>query len=383
MERLVVEYATTLPMCNDIRFMGNNKKIGILTLHRALNYGAVWQCYALKTTCEALGYQTETIDYNPYGDYQAKWAMHKRPSVAYRYLMQLCQFNQFVIRYLNPTAHTVSHEWIKSNPPAVDIFIVGSDTVWSNAVAGDFLDSYLLDFAPSHVKRISYAASTGGNPMELDEYQLGELRKFKAISIREKQSVHDVQSKANIPVADVCDPTLLLTEKDYEPLEKKPLCLPKHYMVYFDLAEDPFCADTAKRLSKELKLPILNLAGKYKRWARYNRLAPTPEEWLYIIHHADYVCTNSFHGVCFSIIFNRPFVCCAALKGGRSKTNGRVQNLLEQTHLKDRYVTDNEQVAKNVMGGGKIEDREKFISQYRERSLEWLKNALEDETDKE
>ncbi len=362
--------------------MVRKKRIGILTLHRALNYGAVWQCYALKNACESLGCETETIDYNPYGHYEAKWAMRKRPLTAYRYLMQLRYFSRFVNQRLNPTQHTESHEWIKNNPPKDDIYIVGSDTVWSNAIAGDYLDSYLLDFAPANVKRISYAASTGGNPMELNDYQLRELNKFCSISIREKQSVPDVQKLTNISVTDVCDPSLLLTREEYEKVEKRPLWLPKHYIAYFDLASDSFCAEAAKLLSKHLNLPILNLAGKYKRWVRYNRLAPTPEQWLYIIHHADFVCTNSFHGVCFSIIFRRPFVCCAAQVGGRAKTNGRVLNLLKQSRLHNLYVTDIEQVAKNVMGGGKIEYNEKYIAQYRERSLEWLKNALENETNK-
>ncbi len=357
--------------------MVSSNKIGILTLHRALNYGAVWQCYALKHACEAMGHTVETIDYNPYGHYTINGVLRHKPLVAYSYLMHMWHFNRFVDQYLNPTPHTESHEWIKANPPQDNIYIVGSDTVWSNAVAGNYLDSYLLDFAPSHVKRIAYAASTGGNPMELNDYQLGELNKFSAISIRERQSVSDVQKLTNIPVTDVCDPSLLLTKEEYEKEEKKPLWLPKHYIVYFDLAGDPFCADAVKQLSKQLKLPILNLAGKYMRWARYNYLAPTPEEWLYIIHHADFICTNSFHGVAFSIVFRRPFICCAAKKGGRSKTNGRVLNLLNQTHLQDRYVTETSQISKNAMGGGKIVDNEMFIASYKERSLEWLKNAIE------
>ncbi len=361
--------------------MEQRKKIGILTLHRALNFGAVWQCYALKRACESMGHVTETIDYNPYGHYEAKWAIGKRPSVAYRYIMQLLYFNRFVSQRLNPTFHTESHDWIKNNPPQDDVYIVGSDTVWSNAIAGDYLDSYLLDFAPSNVKRISYAASTGGNPMELNDYQSCELNKFSAISIREKQAVADVQAKVDVKVEDVCDPTLLLTKEEYEKIEKKPLWLPKHYIVYFDLAGDPFCAECAKQLSKEMGLPILNLANKYKRWARYNYMTPTPEQWLYIMHHADYVVTNSFHGVAFSIIYRRPFVCCAAQVGGRAKTNGRVLNLLDQTNLKDRYVTD-------VGDIGEILEHEILfdelaIETYRSRSLQWLKNAIDNETDKE
>lgn len=354
--------------------METKQKIGILTLHRALNYGAVWQCYALKYTCESFGKEVETIDFNPYGDYKAIWAIGKRPSVAYRYLLWLRQFNNFVKNRLNPTHHTVSHEWIVNNPPKDDIYIVGSDTVWSDIVASQFLDSYLLDFAPSNVKRIAYAASTGGNPLIVNKYQLGELRKFSAISIREKQAVPDVQSKVDIPVVDVCDPSLLLKAEEYEMMEKKTLCLPKHYMGYFDLAGDPFCAETAKKISKELGLPILNLAGRFKRWARYNYIAPTPEQWLYIMHHADYICTNSFHGVAFSIIYRRPFISCAAQVGGRVKTNGRVLNLLDQTNLKDRYITDIDGAQKILEQAIKFDD--KAIDTYQNRSIEWLKNAI-------
>lgn len=356
------------------------KKIGLFTLHRALNYGAVWQCYALKHACESFGHVVETIDYNPYGHYTIKGALRHRPSVAYTYLMHMRHFNRFVDDRLNPTIHTESHEWIKENPPQDDIYIVGSDTVWANAVVGEFLDSYLLDFAPSNVKRLSYAASTGGNPMELNAYQLGELRKFSAISIRERQSVPDVQAKVNVKVADVCDPTLLLTKEDYEKIEQKPLWLPKHYIVYFDLAGDPFCSETAKKISKIKNIPILNLAGKYKLWARYNYLTPIPEQWLYILHHADYICTNSFHGVAFSIIYRRPFVCCAAQVGGRQKTNGRVQNLLDQANLGDRYITDFEGVKKIIENEIKFDDS--AIEAYRNRSLQWLKNAIDNETDK-
>ncbi|MBQ6723171.1 MAG: polysaccharide pyruvyl transferase family protein [Paludibacteraceae bacterium] len=361
--------------------MNSNKRIGIFTLHRALNYGAVWQCWALKNACESFGYEVETIDYNPFGDYQKKWFIKKRPTIAYKYLTWLRQFNHFVGERLNPTQHTVSHEWIKNNPPADDVYVVGSDTVWANSVAGDYLDSYLLDFAPDYVKRISYAASTGGNPMELNEYQLSELRKFSAISIRERQSVSDVQSKVDVPVADVCDPTILLKQEEYEAIEKKPLWLPKHYIVYFDLAGDYFGAEAAKVLSKELNLPVVNVGGRYMRWAKRNYLAPTPEQWLYIIHYADYVCTNSFHGVAYSIIYRRPFVCCAAQLGGRAKTNGRVQNLLEQTNLIDRYITSIEQVEAKVNSDMKFDDE--AIGTYRNRSLQWLKNAIENETNKE
>ena len=38
-------------------------KIGIITFHRAVNYGAVLQAYALQHALEGLGAQAEILDY--------------------------------------------------------------------------------------------------------------------------------------------------------------------------------------------------------------------------------------------------------------------------------------------------------------------------------
>ena len=355
--------------------MPNKQKIGLFTFHRALNYGAVWQCLALKKACELFGHEVETIDYNPWGHYEAKWAIGRRPFTAYKYLKQLFQFNEFVLKRLNPTEHTESHEWIKQNPPQEDIYIVGSDQVWANEIVGDYLESYLLDYAPENIKRIAYAASTGGNPMEVNEYQLGELRKFTAISLRERQSVSEVQAKVDVPVTDVCDPTLLLKMEQYEKEEQKILCLPRHYILCFDLAGDTFCADATKRIGVHMELPIVNMVGKYMRMAKRNYPAPTPEQWLYLIHHADYVVTNSFHGVALAIVYRRPFMFCAPQNGGRAKNNYRIQNLLEQTGLQDRYISNVNQIETRLKNGRSFD--ESVIETYRIRSLEWLKKAIE------
>lgn len=359
--------------------MHHKKKIGLLTFHRALNYGAVLQCWALKRACEALGCEVETIDYNPFGHYEAKWAIGRRPYVAYKYLLQLYRFGKFVDKWLNPTIHTESHKWIKQNPPKDDIYIVGSDQVWANDVVGELLDSYLLDFAPKYARRIAYAASTAGNPLKLTEYQADELRKFAAISMREKQSVPDIQPHVEITVEDVCDPTMLLIERDYFDIERKPLCLPKHYVAYFNLAGDSFCEESAKFIGRTLGLPVVSVVGKYNIWAKRNYPAPTPEQWLYILHHADYICTNSFHGVALSIVFQRPFVYCEAHVKKHSNRVGRIQNLLEQTKLTERYAADIETVRSILKNMESCYDN-KAIEKYRTRSYEWLKNAIEDET---
>lgn len=352
------------------------KKVGILTLHRALNYGAVWQCWALKTACEKLGCTVETIDYNPFGHYTYKSFLKHRPDKALTNIRRFYYFNQFVKKMLNPSFHTESHEWISQNPPKDDIYIVGSDTVWCPKVVGHLLNSYLLDFAPENTNRISYAASLGGIFIEDKDIELftKELKKFTAISIREPQFVNKIQELCQKEVVDVCDPTLLLSKEDYMQVEKKKR-IPKHYIAVFDLAGDTFVKETALKLKEKLGYPIVNLTGKFLKWVDYNNFGLLPQEWIYMMRKADFVCTNSFHGTAFAMIFERPFVCCQAKIGSRAKTNVRVENLLTQTKLVKQYITELNQLESAMNIDYSVANN--HIDKYRQRSFQWLKNAIE------
>ena len=348
-------------------------KVGILTLHRAINYGAVWQCWALKRMCEKLGHDVEVIDYNPFGHYTYSGFLRHRPDKALSYVRNFRFFNRFVDSMLNPTIHTESHEWIMNNPPKDDAYIVGSDTVWCHGVVGDLINSYLLDFAPNSVRKIAYAASVGGAVDANVEIFKKHLPSFHSIAVREPMFLDDLSEWAGKDVVDVCDPTLLLTANDYQSVEKKKR-VPKHYILVFDLAGDPFLKEAACTLKKKFGYKILNATGKYLKWADVNYFGLRPQEWLYIMRNADMVCTNSFHGTAFSIIFERPFVCCQAKNGGRSKTNGRAENLLTQTNLMLNYITEMSQIID--WNGTNYENSRDAIKAYRQRSILYLQNAL-------
>lgn len=354
----------------------STKKIGILTLHRALNYGAVWQCWALKRACEQLGHEAGVIDYNPFGHYTYKGLLRHRPDKALSYVRNFHYFNQFVDKMLNPSPHTESHEWIMKNPPKNDIYIVGSDTVWCPKVVETYLNSYLLDFAPDHVKRVSYAASQGGIFVENEDVALfaGELKKFSAVSIREPQFIEETKALCGLDVVDVCDPTILLRKEDYMAVEKKKR-VPKQYIAVFDLAGDVFVKEAALQLKEKLGLPIVNLTGKMLSWTDYSYFGIRPQEWLYMMRNADFVCTNSFHGTAFAMIFERPFICCQAKVGSRAKTNGRVENLLKQTGLENQNIRELDQIESAMTID--YSKATKDIEKYRQRSLAWLKNAIE------
>ncbi|MBR3565631.1 MAG: polysaccharide pyruvyl transferase family protein [Paludibacteraceae bacterium] len=352
------------------------RTIGIMTLHRALNYGAVWQTWALKTICERLGFEVHVIDYNPFGHYKYTDFIRKNLLASAKKILNFRNFNRFVDEQLDPTQHTESHEWIVDNAPNFDFYIVGSDTVWCKATVGDFLNSYMLDFAPETTKRIAYAASLGGDKRALEtEVFAAESRTFKTISLREPLFVGEVENISGVTTTDVCDPTLLLTASDYERMEQKCRC-PKEYILVFDLVGDELIKQKALQLKAERHLPILNISTNAKSWADSNCQVMTPQQWLYLIHHANVVCTNSFHGLALSIIYGKEFIVCQATKGGRVQNNVRVENLLTQCYgaenlqsLYSDYVFASKDII-NLSGGSLLE-------RYRQRSLDWLKKALE------
>lgn len=206
----------------------------------------------------------------------------------------------------------------------------------------------------------------------LDLYRK-EFSKFKAISIREPQFITETSELAGQEVVDVCDPSLLLTKEEYQQVENPKRC-PKKYIAVFDLAGDNLVRESALALKKKYGVPIVNLSGKYEKWADVSYFGLSPNQWIYLMRNADYVCTNSFHGVAFSIIFNRQFVCCKVSKGARSKTNGRVENLLTQLNLMDRYINTIDEINDILIDYAQVNVH---LENYRNRSFNWLKSALE------
>lgn len=353
------------------------KSIGILTLHRAQNYGAVWQCFALKSICEKLGFVVHVVDYSPFGFWEYRYLFNRKIWKCLPKMLRLFHFNSFVNDYLAPICHSESHDWIKQNIPECDYFIVGSDTVWCKQTVGEYLNSYLFDWLPKNKKRIAYAASLGGiNSFDEDKkLWINELPKFRKISVREPLFIGELEKYARQTIQDVCDPSLLLSADDYQKVETTQWCLPKHYMVLFALSGGSLIEKTTLLLKKKLKIPIVNISGKYTLAADRNCICLSPQRWLYVMRNADFICTNSFHGTAFAIVFRRPFVTCAASVGGRSKTNGRVENLLTQCGLMNRYITDINDI--NHLEKLDYSTFETKIEFYRKRSFEWLKKAID------
>lgn len=322
------------------------RKIGILTFHRAENFGAVLQCYALQQYLKNNGFAVEIIDYrnvNIENGYKIfRW--HKGP-VAYnlkQFIANLLTFpaavrkkkgyQQFRERFLNCSREVVSSDECRDK---YDYIICGSDQIWNLRLTGKYDKFYFLDFETS-AKKISYASSAESKDYELLLPHLPHLRNvfatFSGISVRENCFAAFLKQHTPFDFNVVCDPTFLQDRKFYENIMELPDT--KNYILIYHLVESEAAVASAEYLAKKTGLKIVEIhAGIAPRLTnRYNIQNIGPQRLLGYIHNAAYVITTSFHGLALSVILEKQFY---IIKHG---PNRRLLELLTQLDVSERAV---------------------------------------------
>lgn len=217
-----------------------------------------------------------------------------------------------------------------------DFFVVGSDQVWNpyyrpNAgMAEDF-----LTFAPPE-KRVSYAASIGLSelPAEFREEYRAWLGAMPHLSLREVAGAQIVAELTGREALVHVDPTLLVEREVYESMERRPVWLTDEpYIVTYLLGDRPAAVD---RVARRLGLRVINILDR----DIFDHYAVAPEEFLYLIHHAWLMYTDSFHGSVFAIQFRTPLVACdKVLAGEVDGTASRIATLLSTFGLESVHGT--------------------------------------------
>ncbi|MBS7544309.1 polysaccharide pyruvyl transferase family protein [Ancylobacter oerskovii] len=226
-----------------------------------------------------------------------------------------------------------------------DAVVVGSDQVWRAKYARAALSDFFLGFlerSNSRTKRISYAGSFGASSWEYDADQTHEasrlIRQFDAVSVREDSAVTLCHDYLSVDAQHVLDPTLLLSADHYSSLcpERSGNIESNRLLTYvLDANADKERVITA--LSEALFLKAYSTDGKPllpTGSSKTGRGDKSIEGWLASFRDAAFVVTDSFHGVAFSIIFNKPFIAY----GNPSRGLARFTSLLKLAGLEDRLV---------------------------------------------
>lgn len=325
------------------------KKCAIITFSQAINFGAVLQMYALQKFISDMGCKCEVLDYRSaeleklYKSrtlmdwFNIKMVYHTFLDNSYiKYNQE--GFKRFIHNNvtLSKTAF-FSSEDLKRVNNSYDFFITGSDQVF-NMYCNFFDDAYFLSFVNDSLKKNSYAASIGLEeiPQELKKKYFMLLNNFNNISIREKTGKMIVESLLNRKCYTHIDPTLLLSKEKWEAVSQKPHTNKRYVLVYV-LSEDKELFQYAQQIAEEKDAEVLYINDRlFPKCKMKNLRAVSPEEWIGLFLNAEAIVTNSFHGVVFSINFEKEFY--PFLLKVNQRVNSRIVDFLSLMELDDRIV---------------------------------------------
>lgn len=333
-------------------------KIGILTIQFNNNYGGFLQAYALQYFLTCKGHDVTIINLNN----NKLSRINKFKFIIKGIINTVLRFESFpvfksIYEFKGKKMHTFVSKHIKLSKPFKDrneyikfcnnsdfnAFIVGSDQVWRPEYVKCIYD-YFLDFINKDIFRISYAASFGtDNPnySAIDIRLCGEyLSKFKAISVRETSAITVMEKFkwTTENVITVLDPTLLLPKSHYEKLienYRTKICYKDRILSYI-LDDNDDIHNILCEAENTMKLKSINIINPEK-WKNINYVMPAIEEWLCAFRDASFIITDSFHGMVFSIIMQKPFAVYINSDRGIS----RFTSLLSMLNLDNRIIRNN------------------------------------------
>lgn len=382
--------------------MNNKKQVAIITMHRIKNFGSALQAWALQESINKIGHEAIIIDYlypNAYYFSKVQKKQSNKTSiikkVRLRKLLNFIKFkflykhkkqNELFLNFWNKhfivTSKYSSPEELKKYPPIADVYMTGSDQVWNpNTMYGD--PAFFLDFGNESICRISFAASFGTNTITEEYKNLYSkyLSKYQYLSIRENTGVNIVKSLIGKECPLVCDPTLLLTQQDYQTLAKdSEIKIKRPYLLAYilDYAYNPRPAidELISQVSKLLGLHIVYLVcgniNGYKIGST-TISAAGPNEFIRLFSDAKFVITSSFHGTVFSLIHQKPFFSVLP----STKKDNRIASLLAEVGLQNRGVHSNQIISLSKedlqFEYKSVNDK---LSKLRENSMSFLHNSL-------
>lgn len=323
-------------------------KIGILTFHCAINYGAVLQAYGLQEVLKSLGHEVYIIDYRPqyliepYQVFQWKFkvkdslmsnmkSLMRESLVMPIRLVRKSKFQQFINQYLN------IYSW-ENNLNVFDAFVFGSDQIWNPQITKGLDENFLGQFKEAKGKKlIAYAASVGAvQNLSKDEFErlVFCLNGFEQIGVREKY-LYEKISNVNTNVSITIDPVLLAGKDVFDKIAVD-IKIARPYLLLFTLGRDEYAIEEAYKIAAQKNLDVIEIISSKE--SLYNlkiKQMLSPSEFLGYIKMADYVVTSSFHGTVFSVLFQKDFnVICNDIKIGE-----RIYDLLVSIKLKYRMNT--------------------------------------------
>ena len=384
------------------------KKVGIVSCYFKNNYGSMLQAYATKKILDNNKIPNETINIDSNIDFKKgkrKYYISQIFNFSFiksKFGMIKLKLDKKIVKDLGKNISIRDKKYkefrkefnlskacpdYKSlNEMAKEKYsdvIVGSDQLWLpvNVVA----DYYTLNWVPDNVNKISYATSFGISkvPDKYTELYKKFLKRINHLSVRE-ESGKKILDNYSIKSKLVCDPTILLTKEEWEEVSTKDRFIKDKYILCYFLGSNIEHRKFAEKLREKTgyKIVSLNHADEYVKYSdEFADIIPYdvgPKEWLNLIKNAEYVCTDSFHGTVFSLMFNKIFFDFRRYNPkNKNNTNSRLDSLLNIAGVSnERILTGLEDIDKVLKYKIDYKKVNTNINKFREESKKWLLESI-------
>lgn len=372
------------------------KRVAILTRRYGNNFGSALQAYALQTIIGRINSDNVVLDYDEL-HHNIRWQIKPLlydwltrfmkigliaklfPSQADFCNIRKLQIEKFASfdQRLNKTTKKLKTKQQLSNA-CKDCYacVCGSDQIWNPFL---FDENYYLSFLNhTDTRKVSFAVSLGiYAPKYCTSKMIDLISSFDAISIREQIGCDIITNLTGKPTTHVIDPTLLLSQKEWEEMRSDYKIEGDYILCYFLKTED-IPNEFIRELKNKTNCRVVNIQMFYNINsvnADEHLYDVGPQDFLSLVAKARYVCTNSFHGTIFSYIFQRNFyVFNRFRKTEANNQNSRIDDLLQLLNMRERRMSSNRS------DDFPIEDIDYLVSnelcKYQEISMNFLRKSL-------
>lgn len=365
------------------------KSIGIISYNiygNFTNYGSALQSWALSQAISKLGYRPVLVDYCPnihldkniLNPLEKMWDQDEESILNTTLTLPAIKENYykfeafFTNRFERTTTKYSKQNFGDLSKEALDGFVCGSDTIFCIDESKGFDDAYFANYPCMKGRAISYAASFGDTKITEEQYSTLNQRlcNFKAVGLRETRMLDYVSSNVEYPVARTIDPTLLLAPEEYEGIIDKRQLDEKYLLLYtrrFNPQMQRYAEDIAKM--NGWRIVEISLRATNADKGHVMRYDAGVEEFLSLVKNAEYVVTNSFHGLMFSVQFRKQFAIFS-----RETGDSKIAEALELFGLQNCLLTEYQDKLIKIY---EYENVHKRIAKARKESMAFLKKELE------
>lgn len=371
------------------------KKVALMTWSQYHNFGTSLQVTATTYIMIGLGYQVDVVNYIPHAklvtlpnyknpNYYLNKIYNKIKARKNKSIFDEAReqaFIQFLNEHITLTEECKTASDLFLLNEKYDTFVCGSDQIWAPSI---YNGKYFLDFVEKPQKMVAYAPSIGLSKIE-DPYVKNRMKenisRFTHLSVREEQGAKLIKEICNKEAKVVLDPTLLLTSNEWDTMAI-PIGEKQEYILCYFLGTNKDNWNHVYELSKRTNIPLKIIPVFEPDYERGHDIAEGvgPGEFLSLVKNASLICTDSFHGTAFSIIYNKPFYTYERFssKDGNNQ-NSRIYNILKQLKLENRLIRDKRKVSNHPLNCS-YTDVNRQLDKKRKESKDFLESALNQST---